>query len=316
MKRPRSRKALAADFRNHATAAGVRLMPSPRIPDFFVVSAPRSGTTALFEHLRRHPQIFVPRCKETVFFGSHIPHEHRMTLDKYLAVFAGAGDALRVGEVSTTYLYSRNAASEIREFNPLARIIIPLRDPITVMHAAHTLWASMGYEPIRDFSAALEAQERERTGQVPIRKLRNYVPYYRGIVDYADHVARYFDAFGRERVHVIVFDDWVADTPRAYRQALEFLEVDPSFAPNFRVVNANLRLHRPRLHDLLVRRAIRTVPRLARPRMRKMLVRLTMREAPREPLDPDLLARLRVEFTPKIDRLARLIDRDLSAWIA
>jgi hypothetical protein len=291
--------------------------PATRIPNFFVVGAPRTGTTALFESLGRHPQIFIPRFKETVFFGAD---DRRTTLDEYVALFADAGDAVRVGEVSTTYFYSPTAASEMREFNPEARIIIPLRDPITVMHAVHGLAVWTGLEPIHDFSAALEAQERERTGQDP--PIRRELPHYRDIVDFADHVGRYFDAFGRERVHIIVFDDWVAETSREYRQTLEFLEVDPSFVPNLGVVNPNRRVRSKHLHDLLVRRLLAAratrpgAPARVRPKIRNSLIKLTTREAPREPIDPALLASLRVEFAPKIERLAKLIDRDLSAWIA
>jgi hypothetical protein len=281
------------------------------IPDFFIAGAPRTGTTALFEHLRRHPQIFVPRRKETGFFGADPLNPCRMSLDEYVALFADAGNAVRVGEVSTTYLYSRTAASKIREFNPEARIIIPLRDPVTVMHAVHGLAVWTGFEPIHNFSAALEAQERERTGQDP--PIRRELPYYRDIVDFADHVGRYFDTFGRERVHVIVFDDWVAETPRAYREMLEFLEVDPSFVPELGVVNPNRRVRNQHLHDLVVRRYA-FVPARVRPRIRNLLIRLTTREAPREPLDPAVDARLRAELVPEIERLGKLIGRDLSAW--
>lgn len=291
------------------------MTPSERVPHFFVVGAPRTGTTALFEYLGQHPQIFLPRFKEAMYFGSDLPYDRRRSLDEYLALFADAGDAVRVGEVSTAYLYSRTAASEIREFNPEARIVIPLREPVTVMHAVHSLAIWMGFEPIHDFAAALEAQERERRGEQPPVK-RGGLPHYRDIVDFADHVARYLDAFGRERVHVIVFDDWVADTPGAYRQLLEFLEVDPSFAPNLEVVNPNRQPRNQRLHDLLVRRASRLAPARVRPKVKYVFNQLTTREARREPIDPGLATSLRAEFAPKIERLAKLIDRDLSAWLA
>lgn len=234
-----------------------------------------------------------------------------MTVDEYVSVFADAGAAVRVGEISTTYLCSRSAASEIRAFNPEARIVIPLRDPITVMHAVHNLMVWTGFEPIHDFSAALQAQERERSAQGP--EIRRELPPYRDVVDFAEHVGRYYDTFGRERVHVIVFDEWVADTPTVYGQLLEFLDVDPSFAPAPGVVNPNRVVRNRRLHDLLVRR-YSFIPVRVRPRIRNVLVTLTTREAPREPIDPALLESLRVEFAPKIDRLAKLIDRDLSAW--
>lgn len=295
-----------------------------RRPDFFIVGAPRSGTTALFKHLGRHPQIFVPRVKEPLYFGAdqELPSDQRrMSLEEYLALFADAGDAVRVGEGSTAYLYSRTAASEIRDFSPDARIIIMLRDPIAVMHAQHSGMVWAGYEPIMDFSTALEAQDRER--RLPDRRRSRHGAYYRDIVDFADHVGRYFDTFGRERVHIILFDDWAADTPTAYRKTLEFLEVDPSFVPELGVENPNRRVRSARLHELIaepppaLQRAARgVVPVPARRKIQRLLTTLNTRVAPREPLDPVLAARLRAEFAPEIERLSTLIGRDLSAWMA
>lgn len=306
----------------------MRSLPSvSRIPDFFIVGAPRSGTSALFDHLGAHPQIFVPRVKEPMFFGADqeflFRSQRRMSLDEYLALFADAGDAVRIGEGSTTYLYSRSAPSEIRESNPDARIIIMLRDPVAVMHAQHSIAVWKGFEPIADFWAALEAQDRERAGNEVTsgRSPRQDGPYYRDIVDYANHVGRYLDTFGREQVHVLVFDDWVADMPGTYRRTLEFLEVDPSFVANLRVVNPNRRVRSRAVHRLIAEPPIvirRTgsalLPARVRRKLQRGLVAVNTRVAPREVLDPVLLARLRTEFTPTIDRLAALIGRDLSAW--
>jgi len=288
------------------------------IPDFFIVGSPKSATTALFEQLGSHPQIFVPRVKEPSVFGAeHNPSRRRMSFDEYLALFMDAGNAVRIGEGSTTYLYSRTAPSEIRDFNPNAQIIIMLRDPIEVMHSQHSEAVWSGFEPIRDFAAALEAQDRRRAEGLPPERAG---PYYRDIVDFADHVSRYFDTFGRERVRVIVFDDWIKDTAGAYRQTLEFLEVDPTFVPSFRVVNPNRRIRSDRLYEL-IREPPWVLQRLTRPiipagmrrKIRRTLFELNS-VVSREPLDPAVRARLRTEFAPEIERLGKLIDRDLSAW--
>ncbi|NLF38083.1 sulfotransferase, partial [bacterium] len=102
-----------------------------RLPDFFIVGAPKSGTTALHAYLGRHPSIFVPARKEPHFFGSDIVSPAFVRdRDAYLSLFAGATTEARVGEASIWYLYSKRAAREIKEFNPDARIIIMLRNPV------------------------------------------------------------------------------------------------------------------------------------------------------------------------------------------
>lgn len=295
-----------------------------RIPNFFIVGAPKSGTSALFEHLGRHPDVFAPHLKEPMFFGSDLRFLgcRPPTVDEYLALFAGAGNVLRVGEASTSYLYSRLAPTEIREFNPDARIIIMLRDPVAVMHAFHGENVVKGVEPIRDFSAALDAETRRREGHdLPNRRGLREALYYRHIVDYATHVSRYFKTFGRERVRVIFFEDWVAATAQAFEETLAFLEIDPSFAPELGVVNPSRRVRNHRLHDLVteppvrLRGAARTaLPARVRSALRYELLKLNTRTAAREPIDPALRVRLRAELTPGVEQLAAIVGRDLSAW--
>ena len=89
--------------------------PARRYPDFFIVGAPKCGTTALYAYLRQHPQIFMPFHKEPLFFGDDLSHRYgRMSTDEYLALVDGAGDGQRVGEASAWYLYSSSAAEEIK----------------------------------------------------------------------------------------------------------------------------------------------------------------------------------------------------------
>jgi hypothetical protein len=297
-----------------------------REPDFFVVGAPKAATSALFAHLRRHPEIFMPALKEPQFFGRdqhHLGHSRR-TPDEYLALFEGAGRARRVGEASTNYLYSATAAEEISAFAPDAAIIVMLRDPVAIMHAYHATMVAGGFEPIRHFARALEAETERRHGRLlPDRSGLRESLYYRHIADLPAHVERYFRVFGRERVHVILFDEWRSDEAGVYRETLRFLDVDDSFVPSFEVVNDNRTIRSNRIHDFVLEppkplsaAARALLPPPVRSRWRHGLLGLNTRRAAREPIEPGLLRELRAEFAPVIARLAELIERDLSAWEA
>jgi len=101
-----------------------------RKPDFFLVGAPRSGTTSLYTYLKQHPEIYVAIQKEPHFFGSDLtplPGGIREE-DLYLSLFAGAGDRRRAGEGSVYYLSSQQAPFEIQAYAPGARILILLRE--------------------------------------------------------------------------------------------------------------------------------------------------------------------------------------------
>ena len=101
------------------------------------------------------------RIKEPQFFAADIFCDQRtvQTLADYLSCFAAARNEKRIGEASTAYLGSRNAAQEVKAFNPNAQIIIALRNPVEVMYAEHSERVFCNVEHIRNFNAALDSGE-------------------------------------------------------------------------------------------------------------------------------------------------------------
>jgi len=294
-------------------------------PDFFIIGAFKSGTTALYEYLHPHPQIYMPFHKEPNFFGDDLTrHYGRLSLEEYLALFRDARPGQHAGEASTWYLYSTTAAREIAEFSPSANIIVLLRNPVDVMYAQHSQLIYRADESLIDFATALEAEPARRRGEgLPPPPARPETLFYRHSVKFADQLARYFDVFGRERVHVTLFDDLVADTAATYGAVLEFLGVDPTFRPDFTVHNENKRVRSGAIQRLIynppapvlgIIRRLRRYPVVHR--LRDRVLRLNSWAAKRPPMDPALRGQLIGEFEPEIDRLAQLIGRDLSAWRA
>jgi hypothetical protein len=294
-----------------------------RRPDFFIVGAMKSGTTALYEYLRAHPQLFMCVPKEPMYFGRDLtPRFRRMTEQEYLSLFTGARPDQLAGEATPLYLSSTTAAREIAEFSPAARIIIMLRNPIDVMHAQHGQLVYSEREDITDFEQALAAEPERRQGRrVPTSSIRPESLHYRQLVRFAEQVRRYLDVFGRERVHIIVFDDFVADTGAAYRAALRFLGVDPDVQVDLGARNSSQRarsrllqrmIHAPPPPLRALYGRLRGVP--AARRLRELLVAGNSRRAARQPIDPGLRRRLAEELAPEVAELGELIGRDLSAW--
>ena len=170
--------------------------------------------------------------------------------------------------------------------------------------------------------AALAAEEDRRAGKrIPADALRPEALFYRHSVRFADQLRHWFDVMGRERVHVIVFDDLVADPRAVYRSTLEFLGVDPCHEVDLSVYNPNRRAR-----SGLVQRLIFAPPRPLRGlfgrlrslpvahRVRDALVSANSRRAARAEMDPALRRRLTEEFAPQVADLGQLIGRDLSAW--
>lgn len=291
-------------------------------PNFFIVGAPKSGTTALYSYLSQHPDIFMSRLKEPQFFASDIfGHQRNVTtMAEYLRQFEEAR-APAIGEASTCYLASPGATREIKEFCPEARIIIMLRNPVEVMYAGHSERLVGGGEHIADFATALESNEIRRYRSGPFKGERVARLSYRDVVRFSPNVKRYMDTFGRPNVHVIVYDDFAKEPRSAYENVLIFLGVSPNHECAFQVVNPNRRIRSNRLHDLVSHppKALRgftraLLSRSARQRLAAYLSNFNEKLAPRPEMDPLLRKRLQSEYAQEVQELGRLIDRDLSGW--
>jgi hypothetical protein len=283
------------------------------IPDFFIVGAPRSGTTALYTYLKDHPDIFMSQIKEPNFFADYLGKHRRVrTLPEYLDCFTGVHGAKRIGEASVSYLASHTSAKVIKEFSPLASIIIMLRNPIDVMYSMYYLRRFSNLEDEPSFRAALDADARGRK----VAALT-----YRERVRFATQVERYITVFGREKIHFIVYDDFKIDPKKVFQNTLRFLGVCSNSKEDFPRINCN-RSARSRFLWRLVRHPPVALRRIILPltsrRFRSAvggrLLQLNTIAEPRPPMELELENRLRKEFAPDIHRLSTLLDRDLTSW--
>jgi GrpB-like predicted nucleotidyltransferase (UPF0157 family) len=281
-----------------------------RRPNFFIVGAPRSGTTSMYAYLRQHPEVFGSAHKEPQFFGSDLTPPPGAIRDPrlYLELFAAADGRPLAGEASVYYLLSTRAAAEIRDFAPAARIIAMLREPAAMAYSLHSLYRRSGNEDLPSFAEALDAEpERRERRRLPPGAYFPEGLLYSEMVRYSPMVERYLEVFGREQVHCILFDDFVRDTAGVYRRTLEFLGADPSFQAELdpRRAKQVLRLQ-------AVRQLRRTPPEVQR---RMQLAAMKQHEKTGgPPLAPELGARLRQLLAADVARLGELLGRDLGAW--
>jgi hypothetical protein len=258
-----------------------------------------------------------------MYFGADLDARYRrMSADEYLRLFADARPGQRVGEASPWYLYSASAAREIEAFSPGAQAIVMLRNPVDVMYAQHSQLLFNQRENLADFGEALAAEADRRAGRrIPPGALRREALFYRHSVRFAEQLQRYFEVFGRERVHVIVHDDLVADAAGVVRDTFAFLGVDPEVAVDLEIRNPNRRARSGVLQRLIFRPPgplRRVVPLLRRfplvHRLRDAVITANSRSERRAPMDDGLRRKLTAELAPEVQELGRLIGRDLSAW--
>lgn len=302
-------------------------------PGFFIVGAPRCGTTSLTAYLGSDPRIFMCDPKEPHHFGTDLDLRLRPYADqkRYLKLFERANGRL-AGEASVMYLYSKTAPRDILALNPEARAIILLRDPIQMVKSLHSHNQLLGYENIADLREALAAEPERTAG----RSLRwsAWAPHalrYSTFGRYSEHVERYFEAFGRERVLCLLFDDLRQDPAGTYERTLRFLGLEPvSPPPDFRVHNEQKQWKSAALGRVVMgttevaftlgtrlpTRLLRGASLAPFALMVWAAARVGVRPARTAPMPEDVHRTLQAAFRDDVDRLARLLDRDLSAWLA
>jgi hypothetical protein len=297
-----------------------------RRPDFFIVGAPKAGTTAMYAYLRTHPQLFLPERKELRFFGRDLELRDRrpLSMPEYLAYFEAAPEGTLIGTAYVWYLFSRSAAAEIAQFNRAARIVVMVRNPLDLLPALHSEHLSNGNEDIPDFTAALDAQDDRRAGRrIPPHAHLPQGLQYTDVPRFTEQISRYQAAFGAERVHVVVFDDFAASPAEAYAATLRFLGVRDDLRPaSFEVVNPNKRLRSEWLRHLLARppelprRLIRrAIPASIRRAAYERVKRHNVVAAPRPEVPPHTRDRLREMFRDEVRSLSGPLGRDLGHWL-
>jgi hypothetical protein len=311
--------------------------PSPRTtprrpPDFFIVGHSKSGTTALYEMLRRHPQIYMPEDKETWYFAPELhlrppprPTGIARTLEEYLSLFDAATPQQRIGEASPMYLWSPTAAARIAEAQPEARIIAILREPASFLRSLHLQFVEVYVETESDFRRALELEHSRREGRNISRY--SYWPQalmYSEYVRYVEQLRRFESRFGPERLLVLVYDDFRSDNDAVVRRVLRFLEVDDAVPIEAVEANPTVGVRSQGLHELVhalsvghgpVSAAIKRAVKALTPRqVRRGALRVTQRRLVfSDPEQPDwaFMGELRSRFKPEVVALSEYLERDL-----
>lgn len=292
-------------------------------PGFFIVGAPKCGTTSLFEYLLKHPDVYMPLHKEINYFGSDLVYRyHDINEDDYLSLFEQCKNEKAVGEASVWYLYSKKAAEEIKAFNPEAKIIIMIRKPVDMIYSLYHQVCCVGEEPIRDFRQALDAEQQRLKGRnIPFYASAEHPFFYRDAARYSGQIERYYRVFDQSNIHIIIYDDFQRDTPGEYKKILQFLGVDEAFQPEFKRYNTNKRARSrwiarfgPNPPRVLVKFISFFSSLKARQKIRDIIMKCNTVNEQRLPIDPDIKRTLTLEFKDEVEILSKLLKMDLSSW--
>lgn len=291
-------------------------------PNFFIIGAPKCGTTALSEYLKAHPDVLFSVPKEPHYFSDDFGPAKRkiQSADSYRRCFGhGTGNEKAVGEGSAFYLYSERAVANIVNTCPEARFIVMLRNPIDAAYSLHANSVVHDVEDVLDFEQAWRMQERRRIGEGLPRLCRWPERHQFGtIYRYGPQIDRLFEFVSRDQVLFIVFDEFISDTARTYRHTLKFLSLPELALQSYPPVNAGRRLRSPALagftkRAISMKTALGVSPGLG---VIGRLRRLNISDEARTPLAPAFRQELAEYYRADVLRTSELLGRDLSNWLA
>ena len=204
-------------------------------PNFYIVGAMRSGTTSLYAYLSQHPEVFLSRTKSPHFFCQmpaarwprpflRLVTEMPARREKYLSLYRNADGFPAIGDCSTSYLWYPDVPAKIKAVAPAAKIIIILRDPVQRAYSHYLMEFRDGAQHL-PFQDALAEDLRRPDRSLGVSSIYVERGFYITPGLYAQHVRRYLQTFGKSRVKILLFEDFVRSPTAILKEVAEFLEV-------------------------------------------------------------------------------------------
>ena len=294
--------------------------------DFFIVGAPKCGTTALVEYLNATNEVFVPPIKEPHFFCFEWPEFQRVrTFDEYHALYDRSGNKL-CGDASVWYLYSKESAKNIKNYNDEAKIIIMLREPVAAMQSLHSQLLFSGREDVNDFTKAVNLEsERSKGNFLPKNSIVNEHLLYSEVYSYEEQVSRYIELFGEENCKIVLYEDFFKSVESGLTDVMSFLGLNLKSAEGVELkkVNSN-RVHRfPRIAHFVMRPPgflgvvkewLKNTSLMKRRPIMRPVYRFFSEGRKRRSIDSSQISLLRKGFEEKNIKLKDVAKVDISKW--
>lgn len=200
-----------------------------KLPDFIIIGAQKSGTTALFDYLSQHPELKAATSKEVHYFDRNYHKGRRW----YLGHFPLRSDKRLSGEASPYYLMHPLVPQRVKNLSPEIKLIVLLRNPITRAFSHYQMECRAKIETLC-FKDALNAEEERIKGEeellIDSREYRSFNHLHfsyktRGL--YARQLKRWFEHYPRENFFIESAERFFNETSDVYSEIIKFLGLEP-----------------------------------------------------------------------------------------
>lgn len=282
-------------------------------PNFFIVGAPKAGTSSLYHYLDEHPEIFMCPEKEPNFFSYQEIKAQNLyyrkknigSLRKYLDLFKGVDNEKAIGEASVSYLFYQEVPKKIKKAVPDAKIIIILRNPIKRAFSHYLMDLRLGYTGL-SFEDIIFNKEKH-----PL-----HYQQYLELGLYSIQVQRYLDTFEEKNLKIVMFEEFIKDQNNMMASLFKFLNVDSRYSPQFLIkYNPSVVPKNDYIRLFYARTTLRRIMKFVLPKsILSRAARFSFKsELPS--LDKDSENFLRSFYIKDIQKLENILMRDLQFWL-
>ena len=281
-------------------------------PNFFIVGAPKSGTTNISYYLMQHPQVFMPENLEPYYFARlDIPQNYEREIisdeKKYLNLFKNTKSCRAIGESSPVYLYCPHSALEIKNRFPNSKIIISLRNPIEIAYSEYFSLKFMGFDKNRSFNELLDSSKEQ------LDQNEFHIDSLLEAGFYSKHIKRFQKIFSKNQIKIIIFEEYIKNTIPTINSILSFLDIDKSIAfkpapKGAYKVPRNFASQKLMNNSTFRKTAKFIIPTAAR---QKIGERFLVKESSRPVLKQNERQRLKETYQDDVENLAKLLGRSL-----
>ncbi len=281
-------------------------------PNFFIVGAPKSGTTNMSYYLMQHPQVFMPENLEPYYFARlDVPQNYKREIisdeKKYLSLFKNAKNCKAVGESSPVYLYCPHSALEIKNRFPNSKLIISLRNPIEIAYSEYFSLKFMGFDQNRSFDELLDSSEEQLTQN------EFHIDSLLEAGFYSKHIKRFQKIFSKNQIKIIIFEEYVKNTVPTINSILSFLGIKESITFDVTPKGAYKVPRNFASQKLMNNSTFRKAAKFVIPTVTRQKIgeRFLVKESSRPPLKQNQRKRLTQIYQDDVENLSEILGRNL-----
>ncbi len=291
------------------------------IPNLFIVGAPKCGTTSMMHYLSQHPQIYTSPIKEPHYFNTDSEHRYYFDEKKYLSLFKDATEQHTYRcEGSVWYLYSKNAIDNILKFNPRAKFIVMLRNPVEMFFSLHEQLIFSGKENERSPEKAWLLQDDRLKGKnIPKIAINSELLIYKEICSLGKQSKRLLEKIPENKVRFILMDDFKQNPNIEYIKTLDFLDITKIKLNEYDVKNKRKTPRFPFLNTVfyyirVLKKKLRISMGFGIANYIRKINAVEKKHVSFESEKQEFSSTLKNYFREDIQLLSKVVDKDLSHW--